>query len=478
MWFETLPRTEAVDFVGWSLLHSLWQGIVLAMAVAAALTLLRRRTAAIRYLVAYAGLLLMLVLPGITAWHAVAGPGATPPKATAAAADRLHPSAGGPADLTLAENGTAPAGKADALLSAAAQAVDPVLPWLVCTWLLGVVALSMRLAGGWIDVRRLRDRAVAPVPARWQRRFEDLARRLTVGRPVRLRASARLLIPVACGWLRPMVLVPVSMLTSLPPAQVETILAHELAHVRRNDYLFNLLQGVIEILLFYHPATWYVSGRIREEREHCCDDLAVAACGDPRLVARALAGLEELRAGAPGSLALAATGGSLLTRVRRLLAPSAPAADEAGPRMAAVASLAAVLLLALLPAALDALPAAPAGLPASDTTQPLVSTAFSFEDEMRVERTCADWEKVRRCVDGDGHGRFECASRSPLAAILAPFRERQGEDAEVRVEVVRQSSEVGGSSSTAALPATPEGAAGMTEVRRVVGELPTCRERR
>lgn len=477
MRFETGAWTEAVDFVGWVLLHSLWQGIVLAIAVAAALVLLRERSAAVRYAVAYAGLLLLLVLPAVTTWLTVPEPEPVPRAASAAAVERTPASEGGAAaGSDGAAKGAALAGRAATLLSEAVGGLDPLLPWLVGGWLLGVAVLSVRLAGGWLQIRLLRRRAAAG-PAPWQRVFRDLRRRLAVGRPVRLAVSARLRVPVACGWLRPMVVVPVSMLSSLPPAQVETILAHELAHIRRNDYPFNLLQGVIEILLFYHPAVWYVSGRVREERENCCDDLAVTACGDPRVVARALAGLEELRSGALGSPALAATGGPLLARVRRLLAPPPPGAGEAAPRFAAVAVLTATLSLVVLPAALNALPAAPAGI--SDPARPLVSTAFSFEDEVRVERACEEWERVRRCVDPQGHGRFECVPGSPLAAMLAPFREPRRQDAEVRVEVRRPASrEVPDGDRSAALPAIPDGVTGTVEVRRVVGELPTCRGHR
>jgi BlaR1 peptidase M56/HEAT repeats len=150
-----------------------------------------------------------------------------------------------------------------------------------------------------------------------------------VSRPVRLVASALTQVPAVIGWWRPVILMPVSVLTGggLTPLQLDALLAHELAHVRRHDYLVNVLQTVIEALLFYHPAVWWVSTRVREEREHCCDDLAVAACGDARFYATALLTMEQLRT-AP-ALALAANGGSLVGRVRRLLTP---AAGEAFPR--------------------------------------------------------------------------------------------------------------------------------------------------
>ncbi len=169
----------------------------------------------------------------------------------------------------------------------------------------------------------------------------DLCRRLEIRRAVAFLESSAVSVPMVVGWLRPVVLVPASTLTGLSPRQLEAILAHELAHVRRHDYLVNLLQTAVETLLFYHPAVWWVSVQIRRERESCCDDLAVAVCGDRLGYARALVDLESLRTPAP-RLVLAASGGSLSDRVRRLV--GAPGRPSRRPWAAGL------LALALLPA--------------------------------------------------------------------------------------------------------------------------------
>ena len=163
---------------------------------------------------------------------------------------------------------------------------------------------------------------------------------------VQLLESTRVAVPMAVGWLRPAILLPVTALTGLPSDQLEAILAHELAHTRRYDYLVNLIQSAVETLLFYHPAVWWVSGRIRVEREHCCDDQAVAACGDRVLYARALAALEEQR-GSGWRLAPSARDGSLLARVRRLLGVSAPVERSAGG-LAGTLAMAVVVLLGIV----------------------------------------------------------------------------------------------------------------------------------
>src|SRR5690606_27960227 len=172
----------------------------------------------------------------------------------------------------------------------------------------------LRLLGGLILTHRLR-RGGTPIPA-LEGGLGELAERLGISRRVRLFASTRVDVPTALGWLRPVVLLPASALTGLTAAQLELILAHELAHIRRHDYLVSLLQGVGEALLFYHPLTWWVSRTLRVEREHACDNLALAATGAaPLALAESLARLEVGRAlPAP---ALAATG-HLLPRIRRL----------------------------------------------------------------------------------------------------------------------------------------------------------------
>src|SRR5205085_11492852 len=158
----------------------------------------------------------------------------------------------------------------------------------------------------------------APLRERvWQETLARLARRLRVSRPVRLCASALVEVPTVVGWLRPVVLLPVCALTALSAPQLEALIAHELAHIRRHDYLCNLLQTIIETLLFYHPAVWWLSKRVRIEREHCCDDAAVAATGDVLVYARALTALEQLRRRPAPALVIAANGGSLMQRIQR-----------------------------------------------------------------------------------------------------------------------------------------------------------------
>ncbi len=204
-----------------------------------------------------------------------------------------------------------------------------MLPLLVTLWIVGLCFCSIRLLGGLAVVARVKRHHTAPASHEWQQRLAALARRMRVrGRDaISLRVCANIRTAAVIGWLRPVILVPASALTGLAPHQMEAVLAHELAHIRRHDYLVNLLQSVVETLFFYHPAVWYLSRRVRLERENCCDDDAVAVVGDPVTYAGALTDLEMLRQGAP-ALAMAANGGSLLRRVERLLAPRSEAASS------------------------------------------------------------------------------------------------------------------------------------------------------
>src|SRR6266576_284245 len=268
---------SAIHTLGWTILHSLWQGTLAAAGLAAFLTVVPPRAARSRYALSVATLLVMLALPLATG-------------------------------LRLGS---------EHAFTTRMRAVEPALPWVVALWLVGVLLMSADAAGGWLATQRLRTVGTRPVPEAWRQTLAALATRLRVSRPVRLLASALITGPAVIGWWRPVILIPVSVLTGggLTPLQLDALLAHELAHVRRHDYFVNLVQSVIQVLLFYHPAVWWVSARVRQEREHCCDDLAVAACGDARLYATALLSMEQLRL-AP--LAVAASGGSLVGRVRRL----------------------------------------------------------------------------------------------------------------------------------------------------------------
>lgn len=329
-------RQPVVIRLGWTLVHFLWQGAVVALAVALVLWFMRRRSAEARYAIACGALALVAACPVVTfsvlpEQASVAGiradssplggmstsraPGLADFGERSRAANRnVYPTPDTAAPLAT-ENVGRPTGLRLALLH---RVADRLLPWLVALWGVGVLVLSVRLVGGYVGVQwARRDATEASHPA-MQRRLAALAYRMGVMRPVRLMQSARVAGPAVVGILKPVILFPASALTGLWPIQIEAILAHELAHIQRHDYLVNLLQSLVETLLFYHPAVWWLSNRIRQEREHCCDDIAADVCGDRVFYAASLAELDELR-GARLALAMGAHGMGLMPRVRRLL---------------------------------------------------------------------------------------------------------------------------------------------------------------
>lgn len=400
---------NATHALGWALVHFLWQGALLAVLLGIALALTRPRAARTRYALALLTLGAMLVVPVTTAvrlYAPVVAPSDTrvPPalESTTLTTDRspapvVIPDEPGATSDVSETHGTI----ASRSVSLGTRLVEPALPWLVVLWALGVLLLSVRLTHGWLAARRLRMTGTRRPSARLLAMLQQIAARLRVTRSVQLLESLIIEVPAVIGWLRPVILVPSSALTGLTPQQLEVLLAHELAHVRRYDYLVNIVQSMIETLLFYHPAVWWVSRRVREEREHCCDDLAVEICGDARLYASALVDMERLRPppAATPRLALAATGqggrGSLLTRVRRLILPGA-ARPEFSPRWAAgVAGVLAVTVALLATGGHRVSAEGVADTVASDTTRTAPDTVLLNPDPTQPLAQRLAWARAQ-----------------------------------------------------------------------------------
>ena len=316
-----LLQQPLVRRLGWTLLHFCWQGALLAVLFLAVRGALHRRSPNARYLAGCVTLLLMAAAPVVTFHCLDNAPVVQSNPPAMAAAPRVFPAVAAVDDARAVFAGLP---RIAAWLNSLTEAA---LPWLVGAWTVGVLALSLRLGVGWFQVRRLRRRLAEMPDASLVAKLARLQRRLGVSRPVRLLKSALVEVPTVIGWFRPVILLPASTITGLSPLQLELILAHELAHLRRGDYWVNLFQILLETLLFYHPAVWWVSRCVRQDREHCCDDLAVAACGNRLAYAQALATLEELRQ-LPANVAFAASGGSLLARIKHVLGLPAEAAPS------------------------------------------------------------------------------------------------------------------------------------------------------
>ena len=336
----TGPVAQAI---GWALLHLLWQATIVAGILAAVLALMSRQSANARYVVSCGALALVFSMFVATAVRAY-DPAAAPIAATPAASETISVPL---TELPVVLAQAAAESLKDRAIAALASA-RTALPTIVGLWLAGVALLSARLLVSWVRAKRLVRRDAAPAAPELQLTAIRLSDALGLRGAVKLLQSAAVEVPSVIGSLRPVVLIPASALTGMTPEQIEMVLAHELAHIRRHDFFVNLLQAVVETLMFYHPAVWWMSRRVRIERENCCDDLAVAVCGNPLQYARALTRLEELRASAL-PVVVAANGGSLLDRIRRIAAGRAEGTASSSRWAAAVAMLTVLVIAVAIP---------------------------------------------------------------------------------------------------------------------------------
>ena len=352
------PFTSSIwaDTLGWMLIHSLWQFTIVALLVFVFQWLLRRASSLVRYRISLAAMGMMVAIPIATCLSFHSENSSTPiakaspveqternispqtlsniPMATTVQDEGFAPSS----SIVLQEEKT-PAVPSSYVTSFSWQdQVRPWLPTIVLIWGLGVLVAALRPILGWHTIRRLRTTGVSPVENSIRKMLEQTAKRLKLRQTVEVLQSSLVKTPMVVGYFRPIILLPLSVVTGLPESQLELILAHELAHVRRHDYLMNLLQTLVETLFFYHPAMWWLSRQIRNERENCCDDIVVTSLGSRLEYGRALLAVVELRE-ATATLSLAAHGGSLVERIKRL------AGCEQGPRLISGGSFLCVLLV-------------------------------------------------------------------------------------------------------------------------------------
>ncbi|MEI7582460.1 M56 family metallopeptidase [Runella sp.] len=302
--FSTDPIVHAF---GWMLLHAVWQGFAITVLAAGILFLLRRRASYGRYWTGISALFLqILVSAGTFALY-------YQPRALQVAMPKVTHFA-------------------QPFVTKSTQ-VMVSMPWynqtlwflqsnldtIVLFWVIGASVLLLRLVGSWIYVQQLKAEGIRLTESRIQEMFRRIAAKLNIRSTVHLFESVRVSTPVVIGFIKPVVLLPVGLATGLTTKQIEAILAHELAHVKRFDYLVNLIQSLVEVVYFFHPALWWLSSRVRAEREHCCDDVAVQVCGDKLAFARALAEVEAFRQSPALAMAFASKKGMMLQRVKRVL---------------------------------------------------------------------------------------------------------------------------------------------------------------
>jgi beta-lactamase regulating signal transducer with metallopeptidase domain len=380
VWSDLAPR------LGLTLAHSIWQGLAVAALLGIALRAFRSTSPQVRYVASLGGLALLLATSVST--FVMTAPGASRQPIAQGDIPGAFSSAL-PNSIPVPESPSSPRpGESAPRQSLSVRALRPALPWITLAWCIGVVILGLWRLGGWVAVQRLRSLDAQQLDSEEiaSRLADRLARRLQLTGPFRLARSLRVRTPLLIGWLRPLILLPAAVLSGLSPQQLESILAHELVHVRRHDYLINLLQIAVETLLFYHPAVWWISWRVRLEREQCCDDIAVAICGGDRCrYVESLAAVEEIRlSSSPQHLlamaALGSGGAQLLARIRRLLQPR----QELRRNSPAGAAFCAVLVVALALGLLRQAPR-PSAAQAADERAAASSTSAAKAPAQRLQ---------------------------------------------------------------------------------------------
>jgi bla regulator protein BlaR1 len=304
--------------VCWTLLHSLWQGLVLAVVAGLVMVLSKRAGATLRYNLLCCLMILFVAVSGYTFYRQLHtpvtdSPSITNPLSVAAkrtmeekAPQTANPETGGGA---LRDN-----------ISSFVEYFNAHASLVVVTWFIIFLARFVKVLSGLIYVQRIRHYQTSPAPADWQQRLIQLLDKLQITSPVSLLESALVKLPVVVGVLKPVILVPVGMLARLSPQQVESILIHELAHILRRDYLFNLVQNLVDTLFFFNPALLWVSSLIRGERENCCDDIAIGETKSRKQFIEALVSFHEYTQSAQGyALSFAGKENQVVRRVKRIV---------------------------------------------------------------------------------------------------------------------------------------------------------------
>ncbi|MFZ6874934.1 M56 family metallopeptidase [Undibacterium sp. Di27W] len=304
-----LTEHTLTELLGWPLLHFVWQGALIASVCAILLALTRNARPQLRYMLACAAMLLCLLWPALGVLQQWQDPQAITLETALQLASKTSISL----DLVWIRQ------------SLLAAQIEAWLPLVVSIWGMGVLLMLMRLALGLLWVYRLGQHGndIATLTQQWQARTNQLAYQFSIRRQVQVKFQKDLLSPVTYGCLKPVVVMPASLLSGMAPDMIEALLAHELAHIKRWDYAVNLLQNLVLSLLFYHPAVWWISKRIDAERELIADDMAATMLGQSKPLARALQVLDKLQIAALPATVMTANGGDLLSRIKRLVRPDA-----------------------------------------------------------------------------------------------------------------------------------------------------------
>jgi beta-lactamase regulating signal transducer with metallopeptidase domain len=314
---------QFVDALGWTLIHSLWQSLVILMIYRIGIHFIGTARLKTRYFLSLSALFsipMMALITFTTLYH-----GQQEIVVADTGAKQISPLALKVWDLLQSYREDASTGPVEVqtLFDNSIAFINGHLNLIIAGWLAGTLFFMFRLAGGYFYSRRLTHHRVLEIEGEWKERAGRLMKRMHIKHPVRLLESAKVKVPLVIGFLKPVILIPLGVLSQIPADQMEAILIHEMAHILRRDYIVNLIQAFVETLFFFNPVVWWLSNRIRQEREFICDDTTLHFCGNPVIYLKALTSMQEISYNpslfAP---ALSSNKNQLLTRIKRMIEPS------------------------------------------------------------------------------------------------------------------------------------------------------------
>ncbi|MCW8850571.1 MAG: M56 family metallopeptidase [Melioribacteraceae bacterium] len=307
---EFLSNTFIYSF-GWTLLHSLWHGAIISFLTLLILFFLRKQSSSIRYQISVISMLVVVIL---SVWTFISLYGYFTNIFSGNNAKEAFGSI---------SNNSYGIFWFDLFPEPVKQNIQyftPHLPLVLTVWFVAVLFLSVKYLGAYIYSQRLKHTRIKAVKGYWIDKLNSFSNQLNLRRPIELFESAIIKVPMVIGYFKPVILVPLGLFSGIPQEQIEAILIHELAHIKRNDYLVKLLQTIVEILFFFNPFVWWISSIINKEREHSCDDLAISITKDNISFVRALAGLCELEVDKSNmALAFGKSNNQIIKRMERIM---------------------------------------------------------------------------------------------------------------------------------------------------------------
>ncbi|MFC2103945.1 M56 family metallopeptidase [Bacteroidota bacterium] len=334
---------KVINALGWDIFHILWQGFLIAVVLGIVLRFIKHKYANIKYLISFISLILLV---GLSVFNFTSNYDQSP-LLNNTENYRLHYTEANTSTLIdLSESNIELSQGFVDNIKAKIESIDKYFPIAVNLWIIGVFVFTLKFILSFLYTSRLKSKSLDKISDQWFNRFKKIEDQLKIRKAVGYVESQLIKIPLVLGYFKPVIVIPTEMLTGIPSNQIEAIIAHELAHIRRNDYILNVLQTIIETLLFFHPAVWYISSQIRKERENSCDDMALTVCDGSLVYAKALVSVQELTLRKHYSaVAFSGRKKHLLNRIKRMIMKPKVKSNFTDKIIAAVIILSGILAL-------------------------------------------------------------------------------------------------------------------------------------